>query len=436
MTLIRFLKAGVAGAVGLVLAGAALAQGTTFTQIERGRYLVTAGDCASCHTVKDGKPFAGGVPIPTPFGTIYGANITPDKDTGIGKWSRDDFYNAMHSGVNRDGKHLYPAFPYPWFTRMTRSDVDAIKAFLDTVKPVHQRIPAPEMPWPLSWRESVAGWNLLFFDKGKPTGDVSKSAEWNRGAYLVEGAGHCAACHSAKNILGGTKNAPGLHGGDAGEHWFAPSLRNGQRAGLGQWSAAEIVEYLQTGSNVHGAAGGPMVEVIENSTAKMTDADLKAIAVYLKDNAGARDKQEAEADNAKLPSADSLAEGQALFVDNCVACHATNGVGVGEVFPRLKNSSSLQASKPDSVIRTILEGAAMPVTDAKPTGLAMPPFAGKFTDDEVAQLVNYVRNSWGNRAPSTTAATVAKVRRVSTPAQVDSVMRPDAATAPVRPAGK
>lgn len=434
MALIRLLKAAVATVPLLMLAGAALAQGTTFTQVERGRYLALAGDCASCHTAKGGKPFAGGVAVPTPFGTIYGANITPDKETGIGKWSRDDFYNALHSGVDRDGKHLYPAFPYPWFTRMTRSDVEAIKAFLDTVEPVHQRPPPPELPWPLSVRASVAGWNLLFFDEGKPTGDATKSAEWNRGAYLVEGPGHCAACHSAKNVLGGIKNAPGLHGGDAGEHWFAPSLRQGQRAGLGQWSGAEIVEYLKTGSNARGAAGGPMAEVVKKSTSKLTDADLNAIAVYLKDDAGAGgDKSDAaDSDSAKPPNADSLAQGQALFVDNCVACHAANGLGVGNVFPPLKNSSSVQASKPDSVIRTVLEGAAMPATDVKPTGLAMPPFAGKFTNAEVAELVNFIRNSWGNRAPTTNASAVAKVRRVSTPAQVDSVMRPDAVALPVR----
>jgi len=401
---------GLAGLLGLSLAVAvpARAQGTTYSTIERGRYLVNAGDCASCHTAEGGKPYAGGLAVPTPFGTIYSTNITPDPATGIGKWSEQDFYNAMHDGIRRDGKHLYPAFPYPWFTKVSRADVHAIKAFLDTVTPVRQQNKPTELPWPLSVREVMAGWNKLYFHEGAFKPDPKKSEQWNRGAYLVEGLGHCGACHTDTNLLGAPKTADKLKGGDFGEHWYAPGLTSNLRDGLGGWSAAEIVEYLKTGANAKSAAGGPMAEVVKNSTQYLSDVDLNAIAVYLKDVPAEQARAAAKATDIDKQA---WSRGEALYVDNCTGCHMENGAGIAQIFPSLKGSSAVQAKLPDTVTHILLAGAKTAATPGKPTGFAMPAFARKLDDKEVADLVNYIRNAWGNHSSLTNQNAVSKVRK-------------------------
>ena len=393
--------------LGLACSPAVWAQGTTYSMIEAGRYLVRAGDCAACHTDSNGQPFAGGLPIQTPFGVIYSSNITPDAQTGIGKWSEDDFYNAMHHGVGRHGKYLYPAFPYPWFTKVSRDDVRAIKAFLESVAPVHRENKSPDLPWPLSMRGVMAGWNALYFHEGTFARDATKSESWNRGAYLVEGLGHCGACHTATNLVGAPEKQQKLMGGDFGEHWYAPNLTKSLRAGLGQWSAADIVEYLKTGSNAKSAAGGPMAEVVKDSTQYLSDPDLTAIATYLKDLPVEKNP---DASAGAVISANSLARGQALYDDNCTGCHMENGDGIAQVFPSLKGSSAVQAQSADTLIHFLLVGASRPATHTKPTALAMPAFGGKLDDDELADLINFVRNAWGNRAASTDASAVAKVR--------------------------
>jgi mono/diheme cytochrome c family protein len=400
---------GLAGLLALSLANAipAGAQGTTYTTIERGRYLVNAGDCASCHTDQGGKPYAGGLAVPTPFGVIYSTNITPDPATGIGKWSEQDFYKAMHNGIGRDGKRLYPAFPYPWFTKVSRDDVGAIKAFLDTLAPVRQANKPTELHWPLNVREVMAGWNELYFHEGVFKADPTKSEQWNRGAYLVEGLGHCGACHTATNELGASKTGEKLKGGDFGEHWYAPSLTSNLRDGLGGWSAVEIVEYLKTGANDKSAAAGPMAEVIKNSTQYLSDADLSSIAAYLKDFPVGKVKATTTTEINKQ----MLSHGEALYFDNCTGCHMENGEGLAQAFPPLKGSSAVQAKTPDTVIHVVLAGAKIAATKGKPTGFAMPAFDWKLDDKEVADLVNYIRNAWGNHASLTSADIVSKVRR-------------------------
>jgi mono/diheme cytochrome c family protein len=401
---------GLVGLLGLSLANAfpAGAQGTTYTTIERGRDLVNAGDCASCHTDQGGKPYAGGLAVVTPFGVIYSTNITPDPTTGIGNWSKQDFYKAMHDGIRRDGKHLYPAFPYPWFTKVSREDVRAIKAFLDTLTPVRQENKPTELHWPLNVREVMAGWNDLYFHKGAFKADPKKSEQWNRGAYLVEGLGHCGACHTSTNVLGASKTGEKLKGGDFGEHWYAPSLTSGLRDGLGGWSVTEIVEYLKTGANGKSAAAGPMAEVVKNSTQYLSDADLNAIAAYLKESPAAN--AEAATRTAAIDK-QALSRGEALYFDNCTGCHMENGEGLAHAFPPLKGSSAVQAKLPDTVIHVVLAGAKMAATPDKPTGFAMPAFDGKLDDKEVADLVNYIRNVWGNHASPTSADAVSKVRK-------------------------
>lgn len=381
---------------------------TDAATVARGEYLVRVGDCASCHTAKGGKPMAGGFPVPTPFGNIYSDNITPDRETGIGNWSEQDFYRAMHGGISADGSHLYPAFPYPWFTKASRADVDAIKAYLDTLPPVHQEGRPNELPWYLRWRGALVGWNLLFLDQGEYQPDPKHSAAWNRGAYLAQGLAHCGACHTPTNMLGGSKTSKRYQGGDAGRHWVAPSLGGNLRDGVGDWSSAEIVEYLKTGANVKSATAGPMTEVVMNSTRYFTDADLDAIAVYLKDRPQASRKSPPDS---KALGAAALARGQALYIDNCTACHMPDGRGLAHVFPPLTGSSAIQADQPGTVIHVVLAGARMAAPQAKPTGLAMPGFGWKLNDHEIADVVNYIRNAWGNRAPTVDADAVAAVRK-------------------------
>jgi len=401
---------GAAGFLGLSLANAnpAGAQSTTYSTIERGRYLVNAGDCASCHTSQGGRPYAGGLAVPTPFGVIYSTNITPDPATGIGNWSEQDFYKAMHDGIRRDGKHLYPAFPYPWFTKVSRDDVRAIKAFLDTLTPVRQANKPTELHWPLNVREVMAGWNDLYFHDGPFKPNPKKSEQWNRGAYLVEGLGHCGACHTATNVLGAPKTNENLKGGDFGEYWYAPSLTRNLRDGLGRWSAAEIVEYLKTGANAKSAAAGPMVEVVKNSTQYLSDVDLNAVAAYLKDFPAG--KVEATTNTTEIDK-QALSRGAALYADNCTGCHMESGEGLAQVFPPLKGSSAVQAESPDTVIHVVLAGAKVATTQGKPTGFAMPAFDWKLDDTEIADLVNYIRNAWGNHASLTSSDVVSKVRK-------------------------
>lgn len=383
----------------------AWAADTSFSEVEQGRYLATAGDCAACHTAPDGAPFAGGLQIETPFGVIYSPNITPDRDTGIGAWTEDQFYRAMHEGIAADGERLYPAFPYPYYTKVTREDVDAIYAYLRTLEPVRNQRKENELTWPLNYRVVMRGWNELFFEPGEFRPEPSKSAAWNRGAYLVEGLGHCGACHTPWNLLGAAQTDDRLHGGNIQE-WFAPSLSGDLRRGLGAWSEAEIVTYLKTGRNARTVAYGPMAEVIEDSTAKLTDDDLEAIATYLKDAPPA----EAPKAAGEAPERQVMSAGEAIYVDQCAACHHLAGEGVPGIFPALKGGAVTQSADPTTVIRLILQGGRAATTDARPTPFSMPPFGWKLSDAEVAAVATYVRHAWGNAAPAVSAGDVGRLR--------------------------
>jgi len=374
-----------------------------YAAVEHGRYLVRAGDCASCHTAKGGKPFAGGHAVLTPFGIIYSTNITPDKETGIGKWSEADFYRALHEGLDRQGNHLYPAMPYLWYTRVTPDDVRDIKAYLDTLKPVREVNRQPKLPWPMSDRSVMGVWNKMYFNKGTFAKNPQKSVQWNRGAYLVEGLGHCGACHTDPNFAGAPTGKP-LHGGLLVGS-FAPSLAGGLRDGLGGWTAPEIVEYLKTGVNAKSSPAGAMAEVVANSTQYLSDADLADIAVYLKD----MPTPKSESANSDLDK-NTRSLGAAVYVDNCAACHMDHGQGQPQTFPPLKGSSAVQAAKLDTMVRVVLGGAGIPATKSKPTGLKMPAFNEKLDDAQIAAVVSYIRNAWGNHASTVAAGEVAKLR--------------------------
>jgi mono/diheme cytochrome c family protein len=377
-----------------------------FGQIERGRYLAIAGDCTSCHTVPgSGQPFAGGRSIETPFGTVVGANITPDSETGIGAWSDETFVRALREGKGHDGELLYPAMPYPYYTKLTESDALAIRAYLNTVKPVRNAVVSNKLPFPLDIRQGMAAWNALYFTSGEFGPDPAKSAEWNRGAYLVEGLGHCGACHTPKSALGGDDNAHAFQG-YALQGWFAPNITNDSERGLGRWSVADIAAYLKNGHNPTTASTGIMAEEITLSSSHMTDADLTAIATYLK----ALPDQTA-ATVAAIPASDpKMVAGEAIYADECSACHGPDGKGVPYLFPSLAGSSNVRSADPISLIRVVIEGARSVATAGEPTGPGMPSFAWKLSDDQAAAVLTYIRNAWGAAAPAVDATQVGKGR--------------------------
>ena len=377
----------------------------TADDIARGKALTVAGDCASCHTADPAKPFAGGKRIDTPFGRIYSPNLTPDRDTGIGGWSEDDFYAALRFGMAPNGSRYYPAFPYPNFTKLTRQDISAIRAYLGTLTPVKNTPPPPELRWPFNYRVVMRGWNWLFFKPGILQPDQQKSAEWNRGRYLVEGAAHCGACHTPKNIFGADKRGRTLGGGRVAG-MFAPRLDNAERSGLKSWSVEDITEYLQSGRNAKSHAGELMSEVVVNSTSKMSDADIRAIAIYLKDlPAGAAEPQ------VTPPSPAQMAEGKKLYDGACVACHEANGSGSPRIYPPLPGNANLQSADASSTLRIILDGAQTVTTPRAPNKGSMPAYDAKMTDQEIADVTNYIRNAWGNSALTVTADQVARARR-------------------------
>jgi mono/diheme cytochrome c family protein len=373
--------------------------------IARGKALVVAGDCASCHTADPAKPFAGGKRIATPFGGVYAANLTPDRETGIGSWSDADFLQALRHGISPGGSRYYPAFPYPYFTKLIRDDIVAIRAYLGTLEPVRKETPPPELLFPFNFRGVMRIWNWLYLQPGIIMPDQSKATEWNRGRYLVEALGHCGACHTPKNWLGADKRDQALGGGRV-DGMFAPRLDGAARGGLKSWSADDIAEYLQSGRNVKSHAGQLMSEVVLNSTSKMSDSDVRAIAVYLKSlPAGAPEAA------VTPPSPAQMAGGEKVYRSACIACHEADGSSAPRIYPPLPANANLQSADPLSTIRIILDGADSITTPRAPNKGSMPAYAAKLSDQEIADVATYIRNTWGNAAPAVTAAEVAKARR-------------------------
>jgi mono/diheme cytochrome c family protein len=373
-------------------------------QLRRGLYLVAAGDCMSCHLREGGEPFAGGLGLNTPFGAIYTSNITPDRETGIGAWSSDQFYRAMHDGKGAHGENLYPAFPYPWFRRASRDDVDAIFAYLMTLPAVSYTPPKNHLPFPFNIRSSVGAWNLLFLDTHDFQTDPSQSAEWNRGAYLVTGLGHCGGCHTPKNSFGAGKPKQEFQGAKL-DNWVAPDLTGHKRIGLGAWSVDDIAEYLGTGRNARAAAGGAMADVITYSTSLLTDADRHAIAAYIKSQPAS------PTITASAPDSGAMRRGAEIYSDACSSCHLENGVGQPRVFPPLGDDAMLQQSDPTGLEHLILAGTHIGISASRPSPLSMPSFAWKLTDQEIADVSTFIRNSWGNQAAPVPVSEVTALRK-------------------------
>lgn len=384
--------------------------------IKQGEYLSRLGDCMACHSLPGKPAYSGGLAIESNLGTIFSTNITPDKQHGIGNYSEQQFSNAVRKGELPDGSHLYPAMPYPDYAKISDADIHALYVyFMKGVQPSAEQPPETDLSFPFSQRWGMRFWNWAFAsDKPfQPIGGAS--AEVNRGAYIVESLGHCGSCHTPRGL---GMNEKALDSGDdkflAGgslNNWDVPSLR-----GVPHWSEQEIVDYLQTGRNDKAAVGGEMTSVVEHSSSHMTDADLKAIAAYLKFLGGnpplqAFSVQAQQATEAKLTAAKNLSEGERLYLDNCGACHFVTGKGAPAIFPELDGATIVNAKDPTGLIHTILAGAQQPSTAKAPSKLAMPGFAQRLSDDEVAQLATFIRQGWSNTAPAVSKDQVAEVRK-------------------------
>lgn len=377
------------------------------SSVERGKYLADAGNCASCHTLPGGAPFAGGVSFDTPFGVIYSTNITPDPQTGIGQWSVEDLRRAMHEGVARDGSHLFPAFPYTSFTRVGDADVADIYAYLRTLKPVHHKPPgngALLMRWPM------ALWNWMFFRPGRFVANTARSAEWNRGAYLVEGLAHCSACHTPRNSLLAEQSDRRYEGavlqlGDAAgkaHRWYAVNLTSAKQ-GLAAWSVTDLARYFQTGVSARAGTFGPMNEVIANSLRQLAPADLRAMAVYVKSLQGPEHSGEVV-----LP--EQVTAGASIYKDRCEKCHGASGRGGFFSGPPLAGSAVVQGADPASLLSAILHGPELPKGVKFGGWETMQSYGDVLSDAQIAAVSNFVRGSWSNRASPVTAAEVAQQR--------------------------
>lgn len=383
----------------------------TPANIARGAYLARAGDCLACHTARGGQPYAGGRALATPFGTFYAPNLTPDAQTGLGAWNADDFWRALHDGVAPGGRLLYPSFPYPNMTRVTREDADALFAYLRSLPAIRQPNRPHELRFPYDLQVTLAGWRLLYFKPGVYVPAPARGPEWNRGAYLVEGLGHCGACHSPRNGLGATGAT--LSGGPVpGSGWYAPALTSDEEAGLGDWAVPHIVQLLRTGAAPRGAVFGPMAEVVGHSLQYLSQDDATAMALYLK----SLPAKAGERRVAKAPSDDVLQAGRHLYEHHCADCHGNDGRGVGvggmPAYPPLAGNRALTMTDPVNAIRIVLYGGFPPATEGNPRPFGMPPFGPVLNDTEAAAVVSYVRASWGNAAPAVTPADVNKWRAV------------------------
>jgi mono/diheme cytochrome c family protein len=382
-------------------------------EIGRGEYLALVGDCLACHTVRGGKPYAGGLELPTPFGKLYTPNITPDPETGIGKWTADDFRRAMHEGLSKDGSYLYPAFPYNNYTRVTRADVDAIYAFFMSLPPVSQPNKPHEMRFPYNQRQLLLGWRTLYFKAGEFKPNPGESAEWNRGAYLVEGLGHCNACHGTRNMLGAVKDDDVGGGLIPVQNWYAPSLTSNRETGLGDWQVRDIVDLLRTGVSARGAVFGPMSAVVAHSLQNVTLGDLTAMSVYLKAQAEkAAPAAAVQVRPSEQQAGAMLKQGARLYEKHCADCHGADGAGVPRVYPPLAKNRSILMEYSINPIRMVLVGGFPPSTEGNPRPYGMPPFAYDLNDQEIAAVVTYIRQSWGNSASAVSPIEVGAARGV------------------------
>nr|WP_315466528.1 cytochrome c [uncultured Undibacterium sp.] len=389
--------------------------------LEHGAYLVKIADCMACHTARGGAPFAGGRIMQSEFGQFVTPNITPDKQTGIGNWTAEDFWNALHNGKSKDGRLLYPAFPFTNYTHITRSDADAMFAYLQSQPAVSQSKREHSLAFPYNQAFGLALWRAMYFQPGELKPQSDQSLEWNRGAYLTRGLAHCSACHSSRNSLGANGGSADFSGGEmAGIGWYAPSLTAKGELNVSQWTNQDLAQLLQHGVNRHSSVNGPMAEVVSQSLQHLSDKDASAMANYLR----ALPQQVQAAPDlldqaitrtavSKEQMQDIMLRGEVIYRAQCAECHGKNGEGQAGIYPALRGNASLQTKSLSNPIRMILAGGFAPVTKANPRPYSMPPFAPFLDDGEVALVLSYTRNAWGNRGSVVSAAEVNPYRTAS-----------------------
>ncbi len=383
-----------------------VSSGDAAALVARGAYLARAGNCAACHTARGGAAYAGGYGIATPFGTVYSSNLTPDPETGIGTWTSDDLWRAMHNGRSKDGRFLYPAFPYPNYTKVTRADSDALFAYLHSLPAVKQPNRDHNLRFPYNTQFVLAGWRALFFRPGVHETQADRSSEWNRGAYLVSGLGHCSACHASRNALGATDDA--LNGGLMPmEGWYAPSLHAESEASVSGWKTENVVALLKHGVAPGASVMGPMAEVVYGGTQHLSDDDLHAMATYL----ASLPTHNNEPKKVQPVDRNLYARGEEIYAKRCADCHGEQGEGVTNMYPALAGNRAVTITVPVNTIRAVLSGGFTPETEGNPRPYGMPPFATLLNDEEIAAVVSYVRNAWGNEASAVTAWEVGSLGR-------------------------
>lgn len=413
----------VIGSYTALLSNLTMAQQVNLADVANGAYLARIGDCVACHTAGPQQPpFAGGLPLNSPFGIIYSTNITPDPINGIGKYTLEDFSLAVRNGIARDGRRLYPAMPYASFTTTTDDDIrDLYAYFMNQVKPVSHKPPETKLPFPFNIRMSLIFWDAIFVKHERFKSHNDRDAQWNRGAYLVQSLGHCGACHTPRGLgfqeKAYTESSPKYLSGAVVDNWYAPNLRGDLASGLGRWSEADISAFLETGHGGKIAALGSMIDVIENSTQYLHKDDLNAIAHYLKSLPAFGEKASYNPD---APSVDKTLlametgeverPGAGLYQAFCVKCHKVTGNGESGKFPKLAGNSIVLSKNVSSLIRLLLEGSKTAQTQRGQKPQKMPSFAEKFSDQQIAEVLSFIRNSWGNMASPVTAREVSLLR--------------------------
>jgi alcohol dehydrogenase (quinone), cytochrome c subunit len=391
--------------------------------LDDGEYLARAADCVACHSIPGGKAFAGGLKMGTPLGAIYSTNITPDTETGIGSYTLADFERAVRQGIAKDGRHLYPAMPYPSYSKLSQTDVAVLyRFFMEQVPPVRQANSKNEIPTLLSFRWPLAIWNSFYLPSARYVAKPGHDAAWNRGAYLVQGAGHCGACHTPRGIGVQEKaldeSSPNYLSGAELDAWYAPSLRGDTRTGLGTWSKEDIVEFLKQGHNRIGTAFGSMTEAVNNSTSYLSDSDNNAIATYLKSLPATSPQQAVTyngATTAALRNRPTTQPGGAVYAGACASCHGFDAKGFTPYMPALVGNPVVLDHEPSSLINLMLNGSIPLVAEGTPDAYRMPQFRQQLSDQDIADVITFIRNGWGNRATAVSAAQVAKLRKTTDP---------------------
>lgn len=379
------------------------------TLLARGAYLARVGNCISCHTARGGAPAAGGRAIVTEFGTVFSSNLTPDPETGIGRWSAAAFRRALHHGRSIDGRLLVPAFPYTHTTMLVRADVEALHAWLRSLPPVRAARPAHELRWPFGTQVALAAWRAFYFRPGEYRADPQQSAEWNRGAYLVQGVAHCSACHARRDVLGGADWSDMRGGMLKAQGWYAPSLLDAREAGVADWPAEDIVRLLRAGVTERGRASGLMAEVVLGGTQFLSDADSLAMASYLKSlpqvvEPALPARQQAE------PSRLAQA-GARLYGQHCAQCHGERGQGQGGLaYPALAGNRAVMLGPVDNLLQAVLHGGFNAATPGYPRPFGMPPFMLELDDAQIAAVLSHIRTAWGNQAGEVTPLQVHTLR--------------------------